>query len=95
MPFDKFEARCAIDWESAYAKKSSDWWRHHQRFKLRVQKTKLTCQECGGAGGEIEPVTDYGQGPFIDCGWCEGTGLMTPWLRGQWLKCKREERRIA
>lgn len=69
--------------------------RHHLRYKAYV-KTKgngFTCQECGGSGGEIEPVTDEGQGPWYDCGFCEGTGLVTRWMRGQWLRWKAEEKR--
>jgi hypothetical protein len=71
-----------------------DWKRHqhHIRFRRLVesQVPKLLCQECGGAGGYVEPVLDYGQGPFEQCGWCEGTGYLTPWLRGQWLKLTRQ-----
>lgn len=74
-----------------YAKLNSDLARHHQRFKRRVEQAGLLCQECGGSGGEVEPVLDYGEGPWIECGWCEGTGYVTPWLRGQWLKMRREE----
>ena len=74
-----------------------DWKRrhHHERFVHRVltQKPRLICQECCGAGGEIEPVTDDGQGPFEECGWCEGTGFVTPWLRGLWLAEKRRAMR--
>lgn len=64
---------------------------HHLRYVRRVmsQVPKLICQECRGAGGWTEPVLDYGQGPFEGCGWCGGTGYITPWLRGQWLKFKR------
>lgn len=90
--YDKFYARCQLDRASAYAKIHSDWRRHHLRFAARVERQKLVCQECGGSGGEVEPVLDYGQGPFVECGWCEGTGYVTPWLRGRWLRCKREER---
>jgi len=71
-----------------------DWYRtaHHKRFEKRVEKSKLVCQECRGSGGYIEPVLDYGEGPSISCGLCEGTGKLTPYLRGLWLKWKREER---
>lgn len=54
---------------------------------------KLICQECGGAGGYIEPVLDYGQGPWFDCGWCLGTGEVTPTVRGYWLAWKRQLKR--
>lgn len=74
-----------------YVKFDHDYHRHHQRFKRRVesQKHKLPCQECRGRGGYIEPVLDYGEGPFFICGWCEGTGLLTPWLRGRWLALRK------
>lgn len=64
---------------------------HHARFQRYVTslRRKLPCQECGGMGGEIIPILDYGQGPWESCGWCEGTGLVTPWLRGQWLRLRR------
>jgi len=72
-----------------------DWkaHQHYLRFKRKVesQVPRLLCQECGGAGGHVEPVLDYGQGPFEQCGWCEGTGYLTPWLRGQWLKLTRPD----
>lgn len=75
-----------------YAKLDSDYQRHHERYKRRVEAMprKLVCQECGGMGGWVEPVLDFGQGPFEQCGWCEGTGYVTPWLRGQWLKFNRK-----
>lgn len=63
---------------------------HHKRFVVYIEKHGLLCQECGGAGGEIEPILDYGQGPFIPCGWCEGTGKVTRWDRGLWLRTRRE-----
>jgi DnaJ-class molecular chaperone len=92
MPFDKFKARCKLDWQSAYAKLASDWRRHHARFKRFVEKMKLTCQECRGMGGAVEPVLDDGSGPFEPCGWCEGTGYVTPRLRSLWLRMRREEK---
>jgi hypothetical protein len=66
--------------------------RHHERFVRYVEAMprKLICQDCGGAGGEIEVVLDFGEGPWEECGWCEGTGLVTPFLRGMWLAYKRK-----
>lgn len=77
-----------------YAKLDHTSYRHHQRYKRFINSMphKLICQECGGAGGEIVPVLDYGQGPLEECGFCEGTGYLTPWLRGQWLTFKRQEK---
>lgn len=62
---------------------------HHQRYVRRLEMVpkKLLCQECGGDGGEIEVVCD-GQGPWFDCGWCEGTGYVFPHRRAEWLRCK-------
>lgn len=64
---------------------------HYQRYKRRIDamSRKLVCQECRGSGGWIEPILDYGQGPWEQCGWCLGTGYVTPWLRGMWLRCRR------
>jgi hypothetical protein len=78
-----------------YAKLSYQWHQHYLRYCKRVenQSPKLICQECGGMGGEVEPVLDYGIGPWITCGWCEGTGLLTPHRRGQWLRLRKEEKR--
>ena len=63
---------------------------HHQRFKAFVAKHGLTCQECGGLGGEVEPILEYGQGPWLSCGWCEGTGSVTRWGRGAWLRFRKD-----
>jgi hypothetical protein len=62
---------------------------HHVRYARYVEAHGLICQECGGRGGHIEPVLDWGQGPWEPCGWCEGTGKTTRWLRGLWLTEKR------
>ena len=62
---------------------------HHGRFTRFVESRKLTCQDCGGRGGYTDIIVD-GLGPWEPCGWCEGTGYVSPWLRGQWLKWKRE-----
>lgn len=64
--------------------------KHRQRFVQHVLMNGLPCQDCKGEGGEIEPILDFGEGPFIECGWCLGTGKTTRWLRGQWLRYKRE-----
>lgn len=39
-----------------------------------LAREKMECPECHGSGGHIESVLDYGGGPFIDCGFCEGLG---------------------
>lgn len=68
-------------------------WRHHERFKRFVLSRfpKLTCQNCHGRGGEIEIVCEFG-GPWVECGWCEGTGFVTPYARGMWLRFKKEDK---
>ena len=66
---------------------------HFLRFEKYVEREGLTCQDCGGMGGEVEDILGYGQGPWYECGWCLGTGRVTRWLRGQWLKYKREDAR--
>ena len=75
-----------------YAKLRWRWHSQAERFKRRVATSKLLCQECRGAGGWTEPVLDDGSGPWEQCGWCWGTGKVTPWLRGQWLRCQRGNR---
>ena len=69
------------------------WAKHHERYKNRVSNGNLTCQECRGDGGWKETILDDGSGPWFGCGYCEGTGRITPWLRGMWLKFKRQEKR--
>jgi len=68
-----------------------EWYRHHARFVKFVESKKLTCQECGGAGGERDVILDDGTGPWEQCGFCEGTGFVTPHIRGLWLRWKRQE----
>lgn len=77
-----------------YFRRGEYYRRHLARYE-RYVKTKgngFVCQECGGAGGEIEPVTDLGEGPWYACGFCEGTGLVTRWGRGFWLRWKSIEK---
>jgi hypothetical protein len=75
------------------------WYRahHHARLEryINAQRPRLSCQECGGMGGDYEPILFYGPGggPWEECGFCEGLGFVTPWIRGLWLKWKRDEKR--
>ena len=73
-----------------YAKHDYKSRQHHLRYKRFVESMprKLYCQDCGGSGGEVVPMCDDGSGPFESCGWCEGTGLVTPKIRGIWLAWK-------
>ena len=84
-------AACVID----YARLNYQWRAHHARFKRRVEAMprKLICQDCRGEGGYTESIMEDGSGPSYDCGWCEGTGLVTPWRRAEWLRFRREEKR--
>jgi hypothetical protein len=76
-----------------YAKLGYYWARHRERYRRFAEKFKLHCMECGGGGGWTEPILDDGTGPYEECGWCCGTGLMTPKGRGQWLYYKKLEKR--
>jgi len=66
---------------------------HHSRFEANVtsRKPRLVCQDCGGKGGHIEHIAEH-ISALEECPWCEGTGYVTPHLRGTWLAMKREER---
>lgn len=41
-----------------------------------------TCPRCTG-DGETTPVPDL---PAVPCGWCKGTGLVTPARATQWRR---------
>ena len=66
--------------------------RHRRRYINRVENTNdsLPCQDCRGSGGYTEPVLDDGSGPFYECGWCYGTLKTTKWVRGAWLRYRKE-----
>lgn len=66
---------------------------HHRRFTAYVEAHGLPCQSCGGMGGETDVILDDGTGPWDECGWCEGTGKVTRWIRGAWLRWMAQERR--
>ena len=65
--------------------------RRHERWKTRVEsrRPKLTCQDCGGAGGRVEYVSSEIGGPWEECGWCEGVGLVDGHRRAEWLRWRR------
>lgn len=73
-----------------YARLSYVYQQHHARYRRYVEIHGLTCQACGGRGGDH--YTSYSEPPE-PCGWCETTGKVTRWLRGMWLRCLREEKR--
>ncbi|MPZ20108.1 MAG: hypothetical protein GEV06_19655 [Luteitalea sp.] len=74
-----------------YARLSYERQAHHRRFVAYVEAHGLLCQSCSGAGGERYVLLDDGTGPWEPCGWCEGTGKVTRWLRGLWLRTLRDE----
>lgn len=71
-----------------YPRQSYYWRQHATRFQHFVEGLKLTCMECGGRGGEVVSIYE-GQGPFEQCGWCLGTGYMSPYGRNLWLRQKK------
>lgn len=94
--FDKFEAACTqFGHHGQYARLSYRRQAHHARYKRRVEgmARQLLCQECRGAGGETDVILDDGTGPWEECGFCEGTGLVTPHMRGLWLRWRLEQKR--
>jgi len=68
------------------------WQQHHARFVSYVSAHGLPCQACSGRGGERYVLLDDGAGPWEPCDWCEGTGKVTRWLRGLWLREMQRER---
>lgn len=78
-----------------YARLSEYYRRHHKRYVRYIESMprKLACQECGGMGSFHEAILDYGEGPDYDCGFCEGTGYITPHMRAWWLRWKKSEKR--
>jgi DnaJ-class molecular chaperone len=66
-----------------------------------MKKFNKQCPWCHGAGGYIEPVLDFGQGPWEPCGFCKGIGQIKNkklfyqalgWLSG--IKRKRKTSKI-
>jgi hypothetical protein len=76
-----------------YAKLDDLYRRHNRRYLARAARDGLICQACGGAGGWTEVLLDDGTGPSFVCGFCEGGGYVTKWMRGAWLRWKKEEKR--
>jgi len=64
---------------------------HHARYTRYVEAHGLPCQACGTAGGWVDVICELG-GPWEPCGWCEGTGRVTRWLRGLYLRTMKAER---
>lgn len=66
--------------------------RHHARYVTYVEQHGLLCQECGGSGQVFVDQIEY-RPIYNDCGFCEGTGKVTRWMRGQWLRWKSQGKR--
>jgi DnaJ-class molecular chaperone len=49
----------------------------------------LLCQECRGYGKKVAEII-LGAYRYEVCGWCQGSGEITPELRGVWLRYMRE-----
>ena len=64
---------------------------HYERRKRYVEANGLVCQDCGGVGQYVEEWHDYWP-RYEMCGWCEGTGKVTRWERGMWLRYKQGEK---
>jgi hypothetical protein len=77
-----------------YARAAYYFSHHYKRYIrfVNAMLKPLICQECGGSGGETVPILDDGSGPFEECGWCLGTGLVTAHLRGEWLRYKKADK---
>lgn len=65
---------------------------HHARYLkfINGMERKLVCQDCYGRGGRVELIDMILGGPWESCGWCEGTGYVTPFLRGLWLRYQKQ-----
>ena len=81
-----------IDAPVDYARMAYQHRQHRARYRRYVEAHGLPCQECGGRGCDGYD-SDYG--PAEPCGFCETTGLVTKWMRGVWLRWKREEKRSS
>ncbi len=55
----------------------------------------MKCPCCNGKGGEIEPVLDYGQGPYYPCGLCNDklTVSIFKWLWWKWADRERPDKK--
>ena len=80
--------------EVDYKKLHWRWKQHHERYEryVELKHSNLWCMECKGAGGGTEFISLELGGPWNQCGWCEGTGLMTSYLRGAWLRMMKQEK---
>jgi hypothetical protein len=76
-----------------YARWDYEYRAHHARYVAHVKAHGLMCQECGGAGHGYTSI--YAMEPPDPCGYCEMTGKVTRWMRGQWLRWKQQERRAT
>ena len=80
--------------EINYSKLTWKWRHHRQRYKKFIENHGLVCQECGGGGELLYDRIDW-HDLYEVCSWCEGTGKVTRWRRGIWLRLKKEDKKDA
>ena len=68
------------------------WVQLAARAGVPDDRVRGATEVCGGEGGEVDPVLDDGTGPWLECGWCEGTGRMTRRILWRWLLVQRSKR---
>jgi len=78
--------------QTNYSRLDWKWRHHHQRYKNFIENHGLVCQECGGGGELLYDRFDW-YNLYEVCGWCEGTGKVTRWRRGAWLRLKKLEKK--
>jgi DnaJ-class molecular chaperone len=62
-------------------------------LKPATKKSLLPCQECNGYGREVADVI-FGSPRYEICGWCNGSGEVTPEVKGVWLSYRRDLKRV-
>jgi hypothetical protein len=83
-----------MEQEYDYRRMAYYWRQSHERYQRYVEAHGLLCQECHGMGGETDVILDDGTGPWEPCGWCQGTGKVTRWVRGMWLRERQRLKRV-
>ena len=93
---DTAELRKALDRDASFIRN------HHEGREMTLEDgspgNSLTEQVARNQELYNQKVRDnpnYAGGPFEYCGWCEGTGYMTPKGRGEWLRFKKQAKRAA
>ena len=42
-----------------------------------MKQWKRICPSCHGSGGEVDVILEDGTGPWEECGFCKGKGIIT------------------